>query len=87
MKKILIIIFSLFFSLSAQAKDPPKKYWKSALPKIKDHFDIANIHHISGPDGQCDKELWVDEFAALLKSVNVNKPKKVNKKFFTNRFY
>ena len=51
-----------------------KKYWKSALPKIKDHFDIANIHHISGPDGQCDKELWVDEFADLLKSVNVNKP-------------
>ena len=51
-----------------------KKYWKSALPKIKDHFDIANIHHISGPDGQCDKELWVDEFADLLKSVGVNKP-------------
>ena len=51
-----------------------KKYWKSALPKIKDHFDIANIHHISGPDGQCDKELWVDEFAALLKSVDVDKP-------------
>ena len=51
-----------------------KKYWKSALPKIKDHFDIANIHHISGPDGQCDKELWVDEFADLLKSIDVNKP-------------
>ena len=51
-----------------------KKYWKSALPKIKDHFDIANIHHISGPDGQCDKELWVDEFATLLKSVDVKKP-------------
>ncbi len=51
-----------------------KKYWKVVLPKIKDHFDIANIHHISGPDGQCDKQLWVDEFAALLKSVNVEKP-------------
>ena len=51
-----------------------KKYWKSVLPEIKDHFDIANIHHISGPDGQCDKELWVDEFAALLKSVDVDKP-------------
>jgi hypothetical protein len=51
-----------------------KKYWKSVLPEIKDHFDIANIHHISGPDGQCDKELWVDEFAELLKSVNVDKP-------------
>ena len=51
-----------------------KKYWKSALPKIKDHFDIANIHHISGPDGQCDKELWVDEFADLLKSVDIDKP-------------
>jgi len=21
-----------------------KKFWKSALPKIKDHFDISNIH-------------------------------------------
>jgi len=51
-----------------------KRYWKSVLPEIKDHFDIANIHHISGPDGQCDKELWVDEFAALLKSVDVDKP-------------
>ena len=51
-----------------------KKYWKSVLPKIKDHFDIANIHHISGPEGQCDKQLWVDEFAALLKSVDVDKP-------------
>ncbi len=51
-----------------------KKYWKSVLPEIKDHFDIANIHHISGPDGKCDKELWVDEFAELLKSVDVDKP-------------
>ena len=51
-----------------------KKYWKSVLPLIKDHFDIANIHHISGPEGQCDKELWVDEFADLLKSLNINKP-------------
>jgi hypothetical protein len=51
-----------------------KKYWKVVLPKIKDNFDIANIHHISGPDGQCDKQLWVDEFAALLKSVDVDKP-------------
>ena len=51
-----------------------KKFWKSALPKIKDYFDIANIHHISTPDGGCDKEFWVDEFAALLKSQNINKP-------------
>ena len=51
-----------------------KKYWKSALPKIKDNFDIANIHHISGPEGQCDRELWVDEFSSLLKSVNIDKP-------------
>ena len=51
-----------------------KKYWKVVLPKIKDNFDIANIHHISGPDGQCDKQLWVDEFAALLKSADVDKP-------------
>ena len=51
-----------------------KKFWKSALPKIKDYFDIANIHHISTPDGKCDKEFWVDEFAALLKSTNIDKP-------------
>ena len=51
-----------------------KKYWEVVLPKIKDNFDIANIHHISGPDGQCDKQLWVDEFAALLKSADVDKP-------------
>ena len=51
-----------------------KKFWKSALPKIKDHFDIAAIHHITPPDGKCDKEFWVDEFAALLKSTNIDKP-------------
>ena len=51
-----------------------KKFWKSALPKIKDYFDIANIHHISTPEGKCDKEFWVDEFAALLKSNNITKP-------------
>jgi hypothetical protein len=51
-----------------------KKFWKSTLPKIKDHFDIANIHHISTPDGKCDKEFWVDEFTALLKTANINKP-------------
>ena len=51
-----------------------KKYWKSALPKIKDHFDIAAIHHITPPDGKCDKEFWVDEFSSLLKSLNIKKP-------------
>ena len=51
-----------------------KKYWNSVLPKIKDNFDIANIHHISTPEGGCDKEFWVDEFAVLLKSTNINKP-------------
>ena len=51
-----------------------KKFWKSALPKIKDYFDIANIHHISTPDGKCDKEFWVDEFSSLLKTLNINKP-------------
>ncbi len=51
-----------------------KKFWKSALPKIQENFDIANIHHISGPDGKCDKEFWVDEFSSLLKSLNINKP-------------
>jgi hypothetical protein len=51
-----------------------KKFWKYALPKIKDNFDIANIHHISAPGGKCDKEFWVDEFASLLKTTNINKP-------------
>ena len=51
-----------------------KRFWKSALPKIKNHFDIAAIHHITPPDGKCDKELWVDEFSSLLKNLNINKP-------------
>ena len=51
-----------------------KKYWKSVLPKIKENFDIANIHHISTPEGKCDKEFWVDEFSSLLKNLNINKP-------------
>ena len=38
-----------------------KKFWKSALPKIKDQFDIANMHHITTPDGKCDKDFWVGE--------------------------
>ena len=33
--------------------------WKSALPKIKDHF-VTNIHHITPPDGKCDKEFWLN---------------------------
>ena len=51
-----------------------KKFWKSALPKIKDHFDIANMHHITTPDGKCDKDFWVGEFSELLKSLNIDKP-------------
>ena len=51
-----------------------ERFWKSALPKIKDNFDIANIHHISTPDGKCDRQFWVDEFASLLKSTNISKP-------------
>ena len=51
-----------------------KKFWKSALPKIKDHFDIANMHHITPPDGKCDKDFWVGEFSELLKSLNIDKP-------------
>ncbi len=51
-----------------------KKYWSSALPKIKDYFDIANIHHISGPDGKCDKDFWVGEFSELLASKKIDKP-------------
>ena len=51
-----------------------KKFWSSALPKIKDHFDIANIHHISGPEGKCDKDFWVGEFSELLKSKKIEKP-------------
>ena len=51
-----------------------KKFWESALPKIKDNFDIANMHHITPPDGKCDKDFWVGEFSELLKSLNINKP-------------
>ena len=51
-----------------------KKFWKSALPKIKDNFDIANMHHITPPDGKCDKDFWVGEFSELLQSLNINKP-------------
>ena len=51
-----------------------KKFWKSALPKIKDHFDIANIHHITPPEGKCDKDFWVSEFSELLQSMSIDKP-------------
>ena len=51
-----------------------KKFWSSALPKIKDHFDIANIHHITPPEGKCDKDFWVSEFSALLKKLDIKKP-------------
>jgi len=51
-----------------------KSFWSSVLPKIKDDFDIANIHHISGPNGECDKEMWVDEFSSLLKKKDIKKP-------------
>ena len=51
-----------------------KKFWKSALPKIKDHFDIANMHHITPPDGKCDKDFWVGEFSQLLQSLNIDRP-------------
>jgi hypothetical protein len=51
-----------------------KKFWKSALPKIKDHFDIANMHHITPPDGKCDRDFWVGEFSELLQSLNIDKP-------------
>ena len=51
-----------------------KKFWKSALPKIKNHFDIANMHHITPPNGKCDKDFWVGEFYELLQSLNIDKP-------------
>ena len=51
-----------------------KKFWKSALPKIKNDFDIANMHHITPPDGKCDKDFWVGEFSELLRSLNIDKP-------------
>ena len=51
-----------------------KKFWKSALPKIKNDFDIANMHHITPPDGKCDKDFWVGEFSELLQSLNIDKP-------------
>ena len=38
-----------------------KKFWTSVLPKIQNDFDIANIHHITGPGGECDKEMWVQK--------------------------
>jgi len=59
---------------SAGMNPESKKFWISAMPKIKDFFDIANIHHITGPNGSCDKELWVDEFKSLLKKLNIDKP-------------
>ena len=51
-----------------------KKFWKSTLPKIKNDFDIANMHHITPPDGKCDKDFWVGEFSELLQSLNIDKP-------------
>ena len=51
-----------------------KKFWKSALTKIKDNFDIANMHHITPPDGKCDNDFWVGEFSELLQSLNIDKP-------------
>ncbi len=51
-----------------------KKFWKSALPKIKNDFDIANMHHITPPDGKCDKDFWVGEFSELLQSLKIDKP-------------
>ena len=51
-----------------------KKFWKSTLPKIKNDFDIANMHHITPPDGKCDKDFWVGEFSDLLQSLNIDKP-------------
>ena len=30
--------------------------------------------HITSPEGKCDKEFWVDEFAKLLKSLSIEKP-------------
>jgi hypothetical protein len=51
-----------------------KKYWKSVLPKIKIILILQTFTHIVAQMVKCDKELWVDEFAALLKSVDVNKP-------------
>jgi hypothetical protein len=59
---------------SAGMNPESKKFWISAMPKIKDFFDIANIHHISGPDGKCDKDFWVGEFSKLLDSKKIDKP-------------
>ena len=46
----------------------------SVLIKVNTLHHMDVFHHISDPDGRCDKELWVDEFAALLKSIDINKP-------------
>ena len=59
---------------SAGMHSESEKFWKSVIPKIKDDFDIANIHHITDPEGNCDKEMWVDEFANLLSKLKINKP-------------
>ena len=51
-----------------------KSYWDRVLPEIKNHFDIANIHHIVGPNGKCERDFWVSEFKQLLNNHQINKP-------------
>ena len=51
-----------------------KSWWRTTLPKIKDHFDIAAIHHITPPKEIVTEKFWVDEFSNLLKSLNISKP-------------
>ncbi len=51
-----------------------RRFWDEVLPQIKNYFDIATVHHIAPPDGGCDRDLWVGEFAELLKKHRINKP-------------
>ena len=51
-----------------------ERYWNKVLPSIKEHFDIATVHHIAMPDGGCDRDLWVGEFSQLLNKHSIQKP-------------
>ena len=64
----------VFMAGSAGMFPENKQYWNYILPKISEHFDVANIHHIPFKNGNCDKEMWVDEFEKLLKKKEIQKP-------------
>lgn len=51
-----------------------ERYWDHILPALNTHFDIATIHHIPGPDGRCERDLWVGKFKNLLDKHKIQKP-------------